>query len=106
MKDVLGLEETEHIKLFASLSSMNDAFQRVIGIGKHVKSPFLAFNQWIEQKRPSIKPTWKKLLLVLRLIDLEQLAERIESCIYGTQSPDDVTKPQKRKVKSCDFKGQ
>ena len=112
MKDILGLEEAEDIKLLASLSSKNDAFQRVIGIGKPVKNSYMAFEQWINQQRPSITPTWKKLLLVLRLLDLEQIAERIESSLYGTPkvsiSPDseDFSKPKKRKMQSSEFKGQ
>ena len=110
MKDILGLEEAERIKLLASLSSKSDTFHRVIGIGKPVKNPYMAFDRWINQQRPSITPTWKKLLLVLRLLDLEQIAERIESCIYSTaevsKCPEDFSKPKKRKIESSEFKGQ
>ena len=104
MKDIVGLEEVEHITLWASLGTMSDTFQRIIGIGKHEKHLHTAFEQWIDQARPSIKPTWKKLLLVLRLIDLDQLAERIESCIYATaqvsKSLEDIGRTKKRKTQS------
>ena len=104
MKDIVGLEEVEHITLRASLGTMSDTFQRIIGIGKHEKHLHTAFEQWIDQPRPSIKPTWKKLLLVLHLIDLDQLVERIESCIYATaqvsKSLEDIGRTKKRKTQS------
>ena len=72
------LEKREGIPVFTELEAKNHEFQAVI----RVKQPSLswAINKWLTGSVLSrIKPTWKNLLSVLRLIDLDHLAEDIET---------------------------
>ena len=46
----------------------------------------LAMIKWLNShsgRKTDITPTWKNLLLILRLIDLEQLAKQIEAYLRG-----------------------
>ena len=47
----------------------------------------LAMIKWLNSHsggKTDITPTWKNLLLILRLIDLEELAKQIETYLRGT----------------------
>ena len=47
----------------------------------------LAMIKWLNShsgRKTDITPTWKNLLLILRLIDLEELAKQIEAYLRGT----------------------
>ena len=64
------------------ISSKNKDFQAIL----RVKQPDAgtAMIKWINSvHQTSLKPTWKTLLLVLRLIDLNHLAEEINTYLSG-----------------------
>ena len=72
------LEKREGIPVLTELEAKIHEFQAVI----RVKQPDLtcAINKWLTAPVLScIKPTWKNFLLVLRLINLDQLADDIEA---------------------------
>ena len=72
------LEKREGIPVLTELEAKNHEFQAII----RVKQPDLswAINKWLTAPVLSrIKPTWKNLLLVLHLINLDHLAEDIEA---------------------------
>ena len=71
------LEKREGIPVLIELEAKKSEFQAVI----RVKQPNLswAINKWLTAPVLSrIKPTWRNLLLVLRLINLDHVAEDIE----------------------------
>ena len=72
------LEKTEGIPVLTELEAKNHEFQAII----RVKQPHLAsaINKWLTAPVLSrIKPTWKNLLSILRLVNLDHLAEDIET---------------------------
>ena len=72
------LEKREGIPVFTELEAKNHEFQTII----RVKQPdaVWAINKWLTAPVKSrIKRTWKNLLLVLRLINLDHLADDIEA---------------------------
>ena len=72
------LEKRDGIPVLTELEAKNHEFQAII----RVKQPDLAsaINKWLTAPVLSrIKPTWKNLLSILRLINLEHLAEDIET---------------------------
>ena len=73
------LEKREGIPVLTALEAKKNEFQAVI----RVKQPNLswAINKWLTAPVLSrIKPTWRSLLLVLRLINLDRVANDIEAC--------------------------
>ena len=72
------LEKREGIPVLTEMEARNHEFQAIL----RVKQPDLswAINKWLTAPVLSrIKPTWKNLLSVLRLINLDHLAEDIET---------------------------
>ena len=72
------LEKREGIPVLSELEAKKNVFQAVI----RVKQPNLswAIDKWLTTSLQSrIKPTWRNLLLVLRLINLDRLADDIEA---------------------------
>ena len=72
------LEKREGIPVLTELEAKNHKFQAVI----RVKQPNLswAIDKWLTNSvRSCITPTWRNLLLVLRLINLDHLADNIEA---------------------------
>ena len=72
------LEKREGIPVLTELEAKKNEFQAVI----RVKQPNLswAIDKWLTAPVLSrIKPTWRNLLLVLRLINLDHVAEDIEA---------------------------
>ena len=77
------LEEREGIRVLTELEAKKNEFQAVI----RVKQPDIsqAIDRWLTAPVLSrIKPTWGNLLCVLRLINLDQLANDIELYLKGT----------------------
>ena len=77
------LEKREGIPVLTELEAKNHEFQAVI----RVKQPDLsqAIDKWLTMPVLSrIKPSWKNLLCVLRLINLDRLAKDIEIYLKGT----------------------
>ena len=106
MKDISRLQEG--VQLLKELEIKSKDFQRIIGV-KHCDM-HSAFDKWLAQPKPYIEPTWKKLLLLLRLIDLDQTAKRIEDCIYGiSQVSKSITKKNSttelKRKKTSSFEG-
>ena len=65
------------------ISKQNRDFQAVL----RLKQPDanLAMIKWLNwEQKANIKPTWKNLFLVLRLINLDDLAKKIETLMSGT----------------------
>ena len=72
------LEKREGIPVLTELEAKKNEFQAVI----RVKQPniFWAINKWLTAPVLSrIKPIWKNFLCVLRLINLDHVAEDIEA---------------------------
>ena len=72
------LEKREGIPVLTELEAKNHEFQAVI----RVKQPNLswAIDKWLTTAVKSrITPTWRNLLLVLRLINLDHVADDIEA---------------------------
>ena len=77
MGSLTQLERRARIPVLTDLEAKNYEFQAII----RVKQPDLswAINKWLTAPVLSrIKPTWKNLLIVLRLINLDDLAQQIE----------------------------
>ena len=77
MASLTQLERRTGIPVLADLEAKNQEFQAMI----RVKQPNLswAINKWLTTPVLSrIKPTWKNLLIVLHLINLDDLAQQIE----------------------------
>lgn len=75
---LIQLEKREGIPVLTELEAKNHEFQAVI----RVKQPNLswAIDKWLTAPVLSrIKPTWGNLLCVLRLINLDHVAEDIEA---------------------------
>ena len=76
MASLTQLEAVAKIPVLTELKANNREFQAVI----RVKQPDIswAINEWLTTPVLScIKPTWKNLLLVLRLIHLDSIADQI-----------------------------
>ena len=76
MASLTQLEAVAKIPVLTELKAKNSEFQAVI----RVKQPDVswAINKWLTTSVLSrIKPTWKNLLLVLRLIHLDSIADQI-----------------------------
>ena len=74
--------ERQGVQVRNQIRSKNKEFQAVL----QVKQPDAetAMIKWINSvHQTSLKPTWKTLLLVLRLIDLDHLAEEINTYLSG-----------------------
>ena len=70
--------ERRGVQLRREISSKNRDFQAVL----RLKQPDAnsALLKWLNRsKKSDIKPTWRNLLLVLRLVNLDKVAEAIES---------------------------
>ena len=77
--------EREGVQLRSEISSKNRDFQALL----RLKQPDVntALVKWLNTSNKSdIKPTWRNLLLVLRLVKLEMLAEQLESHL-GMKEP-------------------
>ena len=75
--------EREGVQLRSGISSKNRDFQALL----RLKQPDAnsALIKWLNSSNKSdIKPTWRNLLLVLRLVKLEMLAEQLESHLGWT----------------------
>lgn len=71
------LERLSGIPILASLQDKSRDFQEVIRVRQHTVSG--AIDKWLTTHVLSgIMPTWKNLFLILRLINLEQLALQME----------------------------
>ena len=72
------LEKREGIPVLTELEAKNHEFQAVIRVKQSDAS--WAINKWLTTPVLSrIKPTWKNLLCVLHLINLDHLANDIEA---------------------------
>ena len=68
------------IQVRRSINDENQYFQAVL----RQKQPnaTLAMIKWVNSgQQNNIKPTWKNLFLILRLIKLDHLAQQIETCL-------------------------
>ena len=55
----------------------------------HVQSIESLLSTWLNQRTlSSFSPTWSKLLQIIRLLNLHDLAERVESCLKSTTVDD------------------
>ena len=72
------LEKREGIPVLTEMEAKNHEFQAIIRVKQSDVS--WAINKWLTAPVLSrIKPTWKNLLSVLHLINLDHLAEDIET---------------------------
>lgn len=75
--------EREGVQLRSGISSKNRDFQALLRL-KQPDANF-ALMKWLTTSNKSdIKPTWRNLLLVLRLLSLDELAEPIEAHLGWT----------------------
>ena len=75
--------ERRGVQLRREISSKNRDFQAVL----RLKQPDAnsALIKWLNSSNKSdIKPTWRNLLLILHLVNLDKLAEEIETHLGGT----------------------
>ena len=85
--------EREGVQLRSEISSKNRDFQALL----RLKQPDAnsALIKWLNTSNKSdIKPTWRNLLLVLRLVKLDKVAERMEAHLgwmYMKQLPKDTS---------------
>ena len=76
MASLTQLEAVAKIPVLTELKAKNSEFQAVIRVKQSDVS--WAINKWLTTSVLSrIKPTWKNLLLVLRLIHLDSIADQI-----------------------------
>ena len=76
MASLTQLEAVAKIPVLTELKAKNSEFQAVIRVKQSDVS--WAINKWLTTSVLSrIKPTWKNLLLVLRLIHLDSIANQI-----------------------------
>ena len=72
------LEKREGIPVLTELEAKKNEFQALIRVKRSKLSS--AIDKWLTAPVLShIKPTWKNFLCVLRLINLDQLANKIEA---------------------------
>ena len=77
LKELSHLEELKGIAILSKLKE-NSAFQFIIQV--HKPDTEAAIEQWVKNSAESkIKPTWKNLLLILHLLDLDHVAQQIEA---------------------------
>ena len=70
------------VQVRREISSKNKDFQAVLRQKQpDANSAMIKWTNSVHQT--SLKPTWKTLLLVLRLINLDHLAEEINTCLSG-----------------------
>ena len=84
MASLNHLEKGVGIPVLTDLEAANHEFQAII----RVKQPniLLAIKKWLTTPLLShIKPTWKNLILILQIINLDQLAEKIETYVIKHQ---------------------
>ena len=91
--------EKNSVQLRREISSKNRDFQAVL----RLKQPDAnsALIKWLNSSNKSdIKPTWRNLFLILHLVNLDKLAEEIETHLGGTYvkqlSKDTSSKEQER----------
>ena len=88
MRAVSLLEAAAGIPVMRTLNGYIWDIQNILGL---TNIPNLQLNTllnlWIGSGVYHISPTWNNLLLILRLLNLDDLAQRIETCLIGGLSP-------------------
>ena len=78
MASLTKLEKAAGIAVLSKLEGKKHEFQSIIRVKQHTVSG--AINKWLTAPVLSrILPTWKNLLCVLRLINLDDLAKQVET---------------------------
>ena len=96
--------ERRGVQLRREISSKNRDFQAVL----RLKQPDAnsALIKWLNSSNKSdIKPTWRNLLLILHLVNLDKLAEEIETHLGGTyvkQLSKDTSSTEQERGSECD----
>ena len=78
------------IPVMTSLNNSVNFFQQILGVLRSISYPSAfpnassVLNAWSLSGIPSRRlPTWKNLLLIIRLLNLDDLAQRIETYLSG-----------------------
>ena len=96
-----GLERAG-IQVQRELSTKSQNFLAVLRVKQ--TDTTLAMIHWVNNVQKNvIKPTWKNLLLLLRLINLDDLAEMIKSYFVGTPMERDDISSSETKAKEGDL---
>ena len=71
------------VQVRREISKKNRDFQAIV-LRQNQPNANFAMIKWMNSARQtSIKATWKNLCLVLRLVDLDDVAEKIDKCLSG-----------------------
>ena len=82
MRALSSLEEA-CIPVMSTLSDYTVRIQNILGLATFTDFNLNSLlNYWISNVR-QVPPTWKNLLLIIRLLNLDDLAQRMESYLSG-----------------------
>ena len=85
--------EAAGIPLMSSLSNYAQNMQNALGLFPlHNLELKLLLSYWVRNET-SISPSWKNLLLIIRLLNLEDLAQLTEMFLRGTTSSGKIILP-------------
>ena len=88
LKDLSSLEAASGIQVMSTLSNYNQQIQIILGLVMNLE--LMSVLEYWERKTGHLPPTWKNLLLIIRLLDLDELAQRLETYLSGeTEEPQD-----------------
>ena len=90
MRAMSFLEAAAGIPVRRTLSDYTQHIQTLLGLTQFTNLDLSSlFNYWISNVR-WVRPTWKNLLLIIRLLSLDDLAQRMETYYSeGTEEPHD-----------------
>ena len=74
--------EKAGVQVWREISDKNRDFQAIIGQKEHNSN--LAVMKWLNAERKGIKPSWENFFIVLRLVNLNHLAQKSETYLSGS----------------------
>ena len=93
------LEEAAGIPVMTTLRSYTQHIRIFLGLHQYTNLDLKGLlNYWITSVQ-WVPPTWKNLLLIIRLLNLDELAQRMETYLSGgTEEPHDYPEMEMEEV--------
>ena len=105
MRAVSLLEEAVGIPVMTTLSDYTWQIQTFLGLTQYTNLDLNGLlNFWLTSVQ-WVPPTWKNLLLVIRILNLDDLAQRMETCLSGgTEEPHENPEMEMEEVEEKESK--
>ena len=80
VKAVSLLDSAAGIPVMRTLNDYTHHIKTIVGLPKYLGLGFdRVLNSWISSKKVWLRPSWRNLLLIIRLFNQDELAQRMET---------------------------